>query len=136
MKRLMLLCILLVCTQAGLCPPYPVIPCAYYEPINPYLSLWYAVCQVESKGDTLAFNPREMATGIVQLRPIMVRDYNQRAGKSYKLSDCYNKNISKEIFMWYASRYKPNEYRKIARFWNRSKTERYWNLVKKQLEMK
>ena len=77
-----------------------------------------------------------MATGIAQIRPIMLRDYNGRAGESLTLEDCYKKQIRKKIFMFYASGYRPDQNKEIAKFWNRSKTDRYWRKVKKQLEMK
>jgi hypothetical protein len=32
---------------------------------------------VETKGDTLAYNPYEEATGIFQIRPIRLKDYNK-----------------------------------------------------------
>jgi len=135
-KSIFLLCILLVCTQAGLYPPHRDIFILMDEPIEPYNRLWQAICQVESGGDTLAYNVREQATGIVQIRPCFLQDYNRDAHKSYHIEDCYKKIISKEIFMYYASRYSPCDYKLIAIFWNRSKTDKHWKEVKKQLEMR
>jgi hypothetical protein len=102
--------------------------------INPYLCLWEAVCKYESNNNPLAYNPREQATGIAQIRPILVRDYNQRTGKDFTIEDMYDIEISKEIFMYYASRRGPN-YEQIARGWNGSgpMTDVYWENIKRLL---
>jgi hypothetical protein len=102
--------------------------------ISPYLCLWEAVCKYESNNNPLAYNPREQATGIAQIRPVLVRDYNQRTGKDYCVEDMYDIEISKEIFMYYASRRGPN-YEQIARGWNGSgpMTDVYWANIKKLL---
>jgi hypothetical protein len=102
--------------------------------INPYLCLWEAVCKYESNNNPLAYNPREQATGIAQIRPVLVRDYNQRTGRDYCVEDMYDIEISKEIFMYYASRRGPN-YEQIARQWNGSgpMTDVYWENIKRLL---
>jgi soluble lytic murein transglycosylase-like protein len=103
-------------------------------PINPYESLLMAMIQVESAGDSMAFNPVEEAYGILQIRPIRILDYYRRTGKKYTMQDCYSPKISTEIFMYYASRLGPG-YEIIARKWNGSgvKTTEYWDRVKKML---
>jgi hypothetical protein len=103
--------------------------------INPYLCLWEAVCKYESNNNPLAYNAREQATGIAQIRPVLVRDYNQRTGRDYVIEDMYNVEISKEIFMYYASQLGPYSYEQIARKWNGSgpATDVYWNNIKKLL---
>jgi hypothetical protein len=103
------------------------------EPIYPYDRLIKAVVQVESKGDTLACNSFEEAFGAFQIRPIRLQDYNERTGNKYKMTDCYNFHISKEIFLFYAKRF-PND-ESIARNWNGSgeNTVIYWEKVKSYL---
>ena len=103
------------------------------ESINPYNIIWEAISMVESHKDCKAYNKKERATGIVQIRPIRLKDYNQRTGSHYKLVDCYKIEVSKKIFMYYAQQYKHNEYNKIATDWNKCKTNKYWNKVKKYL---
>lgn len=98
--------------------------------INPYEQIWTAVCMGESHQDNMAYNPLEQATGIVQIRPIRLLDYNQRTGSSYTLDDCYNVVISKKIFMYYAQQFNPNEYDKIASDWNKCPTTAYWLRIK------
>jgi len=87
---------------------------------------------VESGGDRWAYNKREHAVGIAQVRMIRLRDYNRRAGKSYQLSDMYDPYKAKIVFMYYCS----GDYERIAKSWNGSgkKTIKYWNNIKKQLK--
>jgi hypothetical protein len=113
----------------------PVLNIVYIdgsEAINPYDRLLKAVLRVESSGDTLAYNIIEEAVGGLQIRPIRLLDYNQRTGKNYKLADCYNFRISKEIFFYYASQYGTTDYESIARSWNGSgiATIDYWAKVR------
>ena len=101
--------------------------------IKPYEHIWKAVCTVESNGNVNAYNHKEQATGIVQIRPIKLKDYNHRTHSNYKLADCYKVDVSKKIFMYYAQKYNPNDHKHIAKDWNKSKTDRYWNKVKKHI---
>jgi hypothetical protein len=107
----------------------------FLEPINPFNKLINAVIQVESMGDTLAYNNIEEAIGAFQIRPIRLLDYNQRTGNNYKSADCYNLRISKEIFIYYAKRIGFSDYELIARNWNGSgkSTHEYWEKVKSNL---
>ena len=94
-----------------------------------------AVIQVESLGNTKAYNLKEEAAGAFQIRPIRLRDYNQRTGSNYTLEDCYNYEISKKIFLFYAKRIGYPHYELIARKWNGSgkATIAYWGKVKTHL---
>jgi hypothetical protein len=102
------------------------------EPVDAYCRIIKAVVQVESFGDTMANNLLEEAIGAFQIRPIRLLDYNQRTGNKYKMEDCFNYNISKKIFLYYANRIGFPEYEKIARNWNGSgeTTMDYWEKVK------
>jgi len=105
------------------------------EHVNAYDRLIKAVVQVESAGDTLAYNPSEEAVGAFQIRPIRLHDYNRRTGNNYKIADCYNFEISKEIFLYYAKQTGYPDYETIARKWNGSgkATLVYWEKVKSNL---
>jgi hypothetical protein len=107
----------------------------FSEPVDAYSKLIKAVIQVESMGDTLAYNNIEEAIGAFQIRPIRLLDYNQRTGNNYKSADCYNLKISKEIFMYYAKRIALPDYELIARRWNGSgeTTKDYWEKVKSNM---
>jgi hypothetical protein len=131
LKRLLVIFILMMPVKA----PAPGLEVAYIfipEQINLYERLIKAVVQVESLGDTLACNQTEEATGAFQIRPIRLRDYNQRTGSNYKLEDCYNYEISKKIFLFYAKRIGYPDYESISRNWNGSgsNTLDYWERVK------
>ena len=99
------------------------------EAIRPYEAIWSAVCEVETENDPFAYNPTEQATGISQIRPIRVLDYNIRTGKKYTLVDMYDVEISKEVFMYYACRIVDRD--EIIKRWNGSgfQTEIYLKKV-------
>jgi hypothetical protein len=105
------------------------------EPVNAYERLFLAVFQVECNGNLLAYNPVEEATGPLQIRPIRLLDYNLRTGNKYLLEDCYDFNISKKIFMYYALKTGYPNYELIAKNWNGSgkMTSDYWEKVKPNL---
>ena len=111
------------------------------EPIieDPLIS---AIIQVESGGDTLAYNLKEDAVGCLQIRPIMVREVNRLVGKdSFTLSDRWSKVKSIQMFNVLRSNIKEASNEKIARVWNggynghkKQSTLKYWNKVKKQIK--
>lgn len=103
--------------------------------VNSYDRLINAVVQVESLGDTMAYNLVEEAIGAFQIRAIRLQDFNQRTGNNYKTEDCYNYAISKEIFLYYARRTGYPDYESIARNWNGSGrlTLDYWEKIKTYL---
>jgi len=105
------------------------------EPVDAYDRLIKAIVQVESSGDTLAYNLSEEAVGAFQIRPIRLLDYYQRTGIIHKLNDCHNFEISKEIFLYYARLTGYPDYEMIARNWNGSgnATLDYWKKVKSNL---
>ncbi|HUX96426.1 MAG TPA: hypothetical protein VMV47_11910 [Bacteroidales bacterium] len=107
----------------------------FTEPVNPFGKLIYAIGMVETKLDTLAYNPEEDAVGYFQIRPIRLRDYNERTGNRYRLTDMYNYDIAEEVFLYYASQIGPYNFEKIAKNWNGSgkKTRIYWSKVRKLL---
>jgi hypothetical protein len=106
-----------------------------YPPIQPFTRLIHAVGMVETGFDTLAYNPVEEAAGYFQIRPIRVKDYNQRTGSSYTLNDMFNYDIAEKVFLYYASIIGPGNFEKIAKSWNGSGplTIHYWERVKKHL---
>jgi hypothetical protein len=105
------------------------------EPIEPYKQLIYAIGFVETMNNNMAYNPLEEATGIFQIRPIRLKDYNIRTGSSYKMKDLYDYKISEEIFLYFADQVGPYDLEQIARRWNGSghMTTYYWNRIKEYL---
>jgi hypothetical protein len=107
----------------------------YSSPVEPYKQLIHAIGMVETKCDTLAYNPVEQATGYFQIRPIRLEDYNKRTGSKYKMRDLFNYEISEKIFLYYAEQIGPYDFEKISRKWNGSgpRTIHYWKKIKKYI---
>ena len=108
-----------------------------------------ALIQVESRGNDSAIGDRhlgEPSIGVLQLRPIMVREVNrilkkQKIEKRYKLKDRFSREKSIEMFMVWKNYHHPEGgFETIARNWNggprgykNPRTEKYW--AKVQLEL-
>ena len=111
------------------------------EPI-PIDTLLNAVMAVESNFDTMAYNSKENAAGVLQIRPIMVREVNRLLGEDkYTLKDRWNKAKSIEMFNVIRSHLKGATDEEIARTWNggyngknNPKTLGYWKKVRKQFK--
>jgi hypothetical protein len=131
MKTFLLLVFLLISARAA-SPDIVVGFIIESEPINAYDKLLKAIVQVESSGDTLAYNKIEGAVGAFQIRYIRLLDYNRRTGKNIKHSECYSYQVSEEIFLYYAKKQDYHNYELIARNWNGSgkTTLDYWKKVK------
>ncbi len=104
------------------------------EAIKPFKPLIFAIGSVECDFDTLAYNPREQATGYFQIRPIRINDYNKRTGSNYTLNDMYDYDKAEKIFLYYADRIGPYNLEKVAKDWNGSgpKTIEYWRKIQKE----
>ena len=98
-----------------------------------------AIIQVESEGNTRAVNGNNV--GAMQITPILVSDCNRilemgKSQKRFKLSDRYNVEKSKEMFLLIQSVYNPtNDIEKAIRTWNggvnfkERSTQRYYEKV-------
>jgi len=102
-------------------------------------TLLMAVMAVESNFDTMAYNEKENAVGVLQIRPIMVREVNRLLGEDkYTLKDRWSKAKSIEMFNILRSHLKGASDEQIARTWNGGyngknipETLQYWIKVKK-----
>jgi hypothetical protein len=103
--------------------------------VEPYKQLIFAIGSVETENNNLAYNPLEQATGIFQIRPIRLEEYNRRTGCNYTTKDLFNYKISERIFLYFADLIGPYDLEQIARKWNGSgyKTTYYWNRIKEYL---
>jgi soluble lytic murein transglycosylase-like protein len=101
-----------------------------------------AIIQVESGGNTLAYNSKEDAVGCLQIRPIMVREVNRLVGNdSFTLSDRWSKVKSIQMFNILRSHLKSATDEEIARTWNggyngknNPKTLIYWKKIRNNLK--
>ena len=102
-------------------------------------TLLMAVMAVESNFDSMAYNSKENAAGVLQIRPIMVHEVNRLLGENkYTLKDRWSKAKSIEMFNVIRSHLKGASDEHIARVWNGEynghnipQTMQYWNKVKK-----
>ena len=133
MKKLLLIFLMYsFSVMAAYAPARKVLYIEYSIPVQPYEKLWKVVCMAESSNRPIAYNKDENAIGIVQIRPVRLRDFNDRTGKNYTMDDMYDVTISKEVFMYYAVQMHYSDTEKIAKRWNGSgrKTIAYWKRVK------
>jgi hypothetical protein len=79
----------------------------------------------------MAYNSKEKAVGIAQIRPIRLKHYNALTGKHYALKEMYDTLKAKEVFIYFCN----GSYEEIAKNWNGSgkMTEIYWSKVEKIL---
>lgn len=103
-----------------------------------------AIIEVESNGNHRAKNGNQV--GAMQITPILVEDCNEilkqrKSTKRYKLSDRFNVEKSKEMFLLIQSWYNPkNNVEKAIRSWNGGvnysvrSTQRYYEKVMRALK--
>lgn len=102
-------------------PPPGIISIPQSDPVNPYEYLWVATCIVESNNKPHAVGDLHLSThsyGIVQIRQSRLSDFNRSRAKHYTLPDMFDVTKSKEVWMWSASRYAPDDIVSISRSWN------------------
>ena len=108
-----------------------------------------ALIQVESKGNENAVGDKHLSrpsVGVLQLRPIMVREVNRilkkhKVKKKYTLEDRYSKEKSIEMFyIWQSYHHLNDSDEVIARCWNggpkgwkRNSTLHYWDKVQSEI---
>jgi hypothetical protein len=73
---------------------------------------------VESNNNENAYNSKENAVGLIQIRQIRIADYNRKTGRGYKLKEMYDPIKSKSVFMYYAVEIGADNPEKIIRCWN------------------
>ncbi len=137
MKKMMLILFLL---PRLLLSPAPIADFVILqtEPLNNYEAIWYAVTMVESGGRSDAFcidiNGLP-SVGLAQIQQSRVSHFNRLTGHSYKLSDCFDPEISKQVFLYFANRIGNED--KLIRAWNGNinsqMTYNYLQKVKKYL---
>jgi len=125
----------------------PITPIEVIIPDTP--NIVDALIQVESRGNDSAVGDvhlGEPSIGVLQIRPIMVREINRilklkGSSHKYKNKDRFSRDKSIEMFtIWKEFHHKDSDYEKIARSWNggpkgpkNPKTYSYWKKVEYQL---
>lgn len=117
-KRFILLIFGLLIGIAAYAPGYNALIIQNAPQYRPYEALWDAQSYLESSGDNNALNRKEGAYGRLQIRAIRLRDYNGRSGKSYSLQDCFDENVTREIWWHYIQKYHYNDIEGVAKIWN------------------
>jgi len=104
-----------------------------------------AIATVESNNDPNAYNKKENAAGLYQIRPIYLKDVNRILGvQRYKLFDRFDPQKSREIAYVYLNHYGKNKsLEQLARIhsggpqgYKRKSTLAYWHKVKRVLNNK
>lgn len=93
-----------------------------------------SIITVESKGDASAYNAKEDAVGILQIRPIMLRHANKIIGfEKYTLDDRWSKDKSIEIFWTVQEYYNPDiDLEQACHLWNAGiPNKRKWEITEK-----
>ena len=136
MKKLFILLIFGLLCGVAYSPEYKCLYIAKGEAIDPYKSIFKAICAIESSNDPLAWNKKENARGLTQIREIRRIDYNTRTGKNYKPNDLFNPKINEEIFRYYFNQYGVYKTDLAIRRWNGDgkKTYKYLSLVKSKIK--
>lgn len=98
------------------------------EALNPYERIIDAVTFVESAHGEFTYNKTENAVGWFQVRQIRVDDYNMRTAGNYSLVDFYDYELSRKMFLYYASAIGFRDAERVCREWNGSgrQTDIYW----------
>jgi hypothetical protein len=112
----------------------------YIADINPLKDqrLLNAIIHVESGGNPLQVNFGEQAMGLLQIRPVMLREVNRIIGyNKYTTKDCLDSLKSIEMFWIVQTYHNPaNELKTGAIVWNgKSIHNHYWQKVKQLLSI-
>jgi len=118
---------------------------------SPSGRLWQAICTVESGGDPVAYNRKEGAAGIAQIRPVCLRDVNRIArlrgvDERFTYADRHDPLAARRMWTLYLDHYGRAYARRTdrtptpevyARIWNggptgwrKRSTRGYWQRVR------
>ena len=117
-------------------PPYTSLYIERAIEFNYYTPLIKAVVMVESCNGKYTYNAEEGAVGWFQIRNCRVQEYNKEKGTNYVLTDFYNYELSREMFLHYT---RGRDYETIARAWcageagTKKASEKYWKKIMSQL---
>lgn len=117
--------------------------------MNPimWMVLGCAISMQESSNNPLAYNEREQAFGIKQVRQGVLTDVNERYHLNYTLKDMYVPEKAHRVFVLYVTMYdSAYSYESAAKCWNagpgwkhkkgkaKARVEHYWADVRGYIE--
>lgn len=108
------------------------------EEIKHRLKIIHSHALQESSMNELAFNKKEKAIGLLQIRKPMVDEINQNTDFKLTHKDCWNKEISIKAFIAFQNEFNPEwDLELAARKWNGGRTgEKKRSTVKYYQEVK
>lgn len=77
------------------------------------------IAKIESNNNPFAYNVRTQATGLYQITPICLKDYNNFHKKKYLKIHLFNPFINKKIAIWYFKKRIPQ----MLRYFKKSVTD-------------
>jgi len=83
-----------------------------------YRTVFTAIAKIESSLNPKAYNRKENAVGIVQIRKLYLIDANKQLGTNYKHRDCYDVTVSYKLFKAYMKGYKATTFEECIRLHN------------------
>lgn len=124
-------------------PPHSELYIPKSEPINPFETIWKAVCKVESGGNIMAVGDKQLkdySYGIAQIRMERLNDYYNKTGIRYFEKDMFDPNKAKQVYMYYAMQFNPSDIKSIVCEWNGGphwkkikSVEKYYLKIQKQM---
>ncbi len=64
------------------------------------------IIEIESSGNPLAYNKHSKARGLMQITPIVLKEWNKFNAQKHTSDDLFNPEINKKIGEWYLDRIK------------------------------
>jgi len=118
MKMITLTILIVLISQSVFAPAENYLYLEQGHTINPYLPIIKAVTAVESANGKYLLNEKENAVGWFGIRPVRLDDYNWRTGNNITHEQCYEYEVGKMIFLYYASQIDYRDIESICISWN------------------
>jgi hypothetical protein len=113
-------------------PPVDTMYIPAGEKISPYAPVLRAMARVESSNNPFAYNAKEMAVGLWQIRDIRLRDYYRLTGVRYYPCEMFDVAKATDVIMFYFKRFGPYRIDDAILSWNCNSKE-YLKRVKSVL---
>lgn len=134
MKKLFTILLFLMLFKSLPAPGYATLVVTRESAIEPYEKLWKITCFIESTNRPYVIGDNGESYGIAQIQQVRLDDYFEKTGIRYSVADCFNVDVSKKIWLYYASQFDYRDIKSISKDWNKSKTNRYYLKVKNEFD--